>query len=208
MGTHGVVVPSPGIDHNLGLVERVEDLPVEQFGTQFTSVSPIVRIASTTAWPWAVSTSICRSFETISSAVCLFLPISISSSVKIILQGEPLQRGQIRLRLLFSCVSVPSAGPDTCIVARCEERVGAGLEMPLRRQAGIEHAAKFRRVSLPGSISPPQATSMRPITRSGCSDDTVPETRLPKFSPSIKSCRTSSNPRPSKRRSSNRSGCC
>jgi hypothetical protein len=31
---HGVVVPSPGLDHNLGLVERVEDLPDEQFVAQ------------------------------------------------------------------------------------------------------------------------------------------------------------------------------
>ena len=36
MRTHGVVVPSPSLDHNLGLVERVEDLPVEQFVTQFS----------------------------------------------------------------------------------------------------------------------------------------------------------------------------
>ena len=95
MRTHGVVVPSPGLDHNLGLVERVEDLPVEQFIAQFTSVTPIARIASTTAWPCDVSTSTCRSFATISSAVCLFLPISVSSSVKNRHQGGPLQRGQI-----------------------------------------------------------------------------------------------------------------
>jgi hypothetical protein len=36
MRTHGVVVPSPGFDYNLGLVERVEDLSVEQFVTQFS----------------------------------------------------------------------------------------------------------------------------------------------------------------------------
>src|SRR5450631_2591792 len=95
MRTHCVVMLSPGLDHNLGFVERVEDFAVEQFVAQFTSVTPIARIASTTVWPCAVSTSTCRSFETISSAVCLFLPIAISSSVKNIHQGGPLQRGQI-----------------------------------------------------------------------------------------------------------------
>jgi hypothetical protein len=45
--------------------------------------------------PCAINTSTCRSFATISSAVCRFLPIYVSSSVKIILQGGSLQRGQI-----------------------------------------------------------------------------------------------------------------
>ncbi len=31
MGTHGVVVAPPALDHDLGLAQRVEDLGVEQF---------------------------------------------------------------------------------------------------------------------------------------------------------------------------------
>ncbi|MGO4526564.1 hypothetical protein AB4097_17080, partial [Microvirga sp. 2MCAF35] len=45
--------------------------------------------------PCAVSTSTCRNFATISSAVCLFLGILSSSKwQKAIHQGGPLQRGQ------------------------------------------------------------------------------------------------------------------
>jgi hypothetical protein len=49
MRTHGVVVPSPGLDHNLGLVERVEDLPVEQLVTQFSVEGFAIAILSGTA---------------------------------------------------------------------------------------------------------------------------------------------------------------
>jgi hypothetical protein len=41
-------------------------------------------------------TSTCRSFATISSAVCLFLAINLVLQPKIILHGGPLQRGQIK----------------------------------------------------------------------------------------------------------------
>src|SRR5690606_38349162 len=53
------------------------------------------RIASATVRPCAVSTSTCRSFATVSSAVCLFLLILSSSfGSKAIHQGGPLFRGQ------------------------------------------------------------------------------------------------------------------
>jgi hypothetical protein len=34
--THGVVVSPPGFDHDLGLIEGVEDLSIEQLVTQLT----------------------------------------------------------------------------------------------------------------------------------------------------------------------------
>ncbi|WP_347335802.1 DUF3489 domain-containing protein [Afipia broomeae] len=58
----------------------------------------MARTASATCRPCAISTSTCRSFATISSAVCLFLAIDLILHPKIILQGGPLQRGQITTR--------------------------------------------------------------------------------------------------------------
>src|SRR5476649_1880402 len=49
MRTHNVVVPSPGFDHDPGFVERVEDLPVEQFVTQFSVEGFAVAILPGTA---------------------------------------------------------------------------------------------------------------------------------------------------------------
>src|SRR5215213_9263281 len=72
----------PALDDDLGLLERREDLAVEQLVPELTSVTPICRIASATVRPCAVSTSTCRSFATISSAVCLFLLI-LSSSIRL-----------------------------------------------------------------------------------------------------------------------------
>src|SRR5215204_6430610 len=95
MRTLAVVVPPPAFDHDLGLRQRVEDLAVEQFVPELTSVTPIARTASATGRPCAVSTSTCRSLATISSAVCRFLAILASSSWrKAIPQGGPLLRGQ------------------------------------------------------------------------------------------------------------------
>src|SRR5215207_9058314 len=95
MRTLAVVVPPPAFDHDLGLRERVEDLAVEQFVPELTSVTPIARTASATGRPCAVSTSTCRSLATISSAVCRFLAILASSSWReAIPQGGPLLRGQ------------------------------------------------------------------------------------------------------------------
>ena len=48
MGPHGVVVPTPALDDDLGLLERGEDLAVEQLVPELTSVTPIERIASAT----------------------------------------------------------------------------------------------------------------------------------------------------------------
>ena len=58
---------SPAFDHNSGLLECVEDLPIQQFVSEPTSVTPIARIASATGVPCATSTSTWRSLETISS---------------------------------------------------------------------------------------------------------------------------------------------
>ena len=44
----GDVVPTPALDDDLGLLERVEDLAVEQLVPELTSVTPIERIASAT----------------------------------------------------------------------------------------------------------------------------------------------------------------
>jgi hypothetical protein len=70
-----VGVATPALDDDLGLLERGEDLAVEQLVPELTSVTPIERIASATGRPCAVSTSTCRSFATISSGLCLFLDI-------------------------------------------------------------------------------------------------------------------------------------
>ena len=43
-----VVVPTPALDDDLGLLERGEDLAVEQLVPELTSVTPIERIASAT----------------------------------------------------------------------------------------------------------------------------------------------------------------
>src|ERR687893_1280147 len=77
-----IVVPAPTLDDDLGFLERREDLAVEQLVAEFTSVTPMERIASATVRPCAVSTSTCRSFATISSAVCLFWLI-LSSSIRL-----------------------------------------------------------------------------------------------------------------------------
>src|SRR5215211_7730643 len=91
----GVVVPTPALDDDLGLLERGEDLAVEQLVPEFTSVTPMERIATATDRPCAVSTSTWRSFATISSGLCLFLDTDPSSSwLRTIPQGGPLLRGQ------------------------------------------------------------------------------------------------------------------
>jgi len=93
----GVVVATPALDDDLGLLERGEDLAVEQLVAELTSVTPIERIASATVRPCAVSTSTCRSLATISSGLCRFLNIDPSSKwLGAIPQGGPLQRGQAR----------------------------------------------------------------------------------------------------------------
>src|ERR687893_1295807 len=90
-----IVVPAPTLDDDLGFLERIEDLAVEQLVAELTSVTPIERIASATVRPCAVNTSTCRSFATISSGLCLFLDIDPSSSwLRAIPQGGPLLRGQ------------------------------------------------------------------------------------------------------------------
>ena len=46
--SNGVVVPAPALDHDLRLLERIEDLAVEQLVPELTSITPIERIASAT----------------------------------------------------------------------------------------------------------------------------------------------------------------
>src|SRR5918997_3317268 len=75
----GVVVPTPALDDDLGLLERGEDLAVEQLVPELTSVTPIERIASATLRPCETSTSTWRSLATISSGLCLFLTMDPSS---------------------------------------------------------------------------------------------------------------------------------
>ncbi len=70
-----VVVATPALDHDLRLLERIDDLAVEQLVPELTCVTPIERIASATGRPCAVSTSTCRSLATISSGLCLFFDI-------------------------------------------------------------------------------------------------------------------------------------
>jgi len=95
VGAKGVVGATPALEDDLGFLERIEDLAVEQLVPEFTSVTPMERIASATDRPCAVSTSTCRSFATISSAVGRFLDIDPSSTwPKAIPQGGPLLRGQ------------------------------------------------------------------------------------------------------------------
>src|ERR671916_58894 len=97
MRAHAVVMTSPALDDDLSLPERGEDLAVEQFVPQPTSVTPIERTASATGVPWAISTSTWRSLATISSGLCLFLnmgPVLLRLS-RAIPQGGPLQGGRI-----------------------------------------------------------------------------------------------------------------
>ena len=106
MRSNGVVVPTPALDDDLGLLERVEDLAVEQLVPELTSVTLIERIASATGRPCAVSTSTCRSFATISSGLCLFLDIDPSSTwPKAIPQGGPLLRGKTRIKCVLTNAS-------------------------------------------------------------------------------------------------------
>ena len=79
MWSKGVVVPTPALDDDLGLLERGEDLAVEPLVPELTRVTPIERTASATGVPWAVSTSTWRSLATISSGLCLFHDMDPSS---------------------------------------------------------------------------------------------------------------------------------
>ena len=72
MRTDCVVVSTPLFDHNLCLSQRVEDLTFEQLNAQLVSVTPNNRATSAPVCPCASNTSAWRSFETISSAECLF----------------------------------------------------------------------------------------------------------------------------------------
>src|SRR5215213_7790872 len=64
-----IVMPSPALDHDPGLLQGGEDLAIQQLVPQPTSVTPIVRITSATVCPCETSTSTWRSLETISSGV-------------------------------------------------------------------------------------------------------------------------------------------
>src|SRR5215212_7659105 len=68
MRAHAVVVLPPALDDDLRLAQGVEDLPIQQFVSKPTSVTPIARIASATGVPCATRTSTWRSLVIISSA--------------------------------------------------------------------------------------------------------------------------------------------
>src|ERR671912_2193980 len=97
MGPDRVVVAPPALDHNFGLLQGVEDLPIQQFVSEPTSVTPIERTASATGVPCATRTSTWRSLETISSGLCLFLDMGsvLLQLSRAIPQGGPLQWGRI-----------------------------------------------------------------------------------------------------------------
>ena len=79
MRPYAVVVPSPALDHNFGLLQCVKDLPIQQLVPEPTSLTPMERIASASDVPWAATTSTWRSLATISSGLCLFLTMDPSS---------------------------------------------------------------------------------------------------------------------------------
>ena len=66
---------TPALDDDLGFLERIEDLAVEQLVPELTLVTPIERIASATLRPCETNTSTCRNWATISSGLCRFVPI-------------------------------------------------------------------------------------------------------------------------------------
>ena len=82
MRPNGIIVTAPTLDYDLGFPQRVEDLAIEQFVTQATSLTPIWRIASAMLWPCETSTSTCLSFATISSGLYLLLGISVLLDAK------------------------------------------------------------------------------------------------------------------------------
>src|SRR5215210_7228098 len=57
MRADGVVMASPAFDHNSGLLECGEDLPIQQLVAEPTSATPMERIASAIGVPWATRTS-------------------------------------------------------------------------------------------------------------------------------------------------------
>jgi hypothetical protein len=60
MRPNGVVMPAPSLDKNLSLLERVEDLAVEQLVSELCSDTPIRRQNSPTVIPWLKRTSASR----------------------------------------------------------------------------------------------------------------------------------------------------
>ena len=75
----GGVVAAPVFDEYLGFVQRVEDLALEQFIPEACTVTPICLTASAIGLLCPCSTSICRSFDTISSGLSHFPTIPSSS---------------------------------------------------------------------------------------------------------------------------------
>jgi hypothetical protein len=66
------VVAPPSFNHDLGLLQCVEDFAVEQLIAQFCSDIPASRQATGVAFPCAIETSIWRSSVTICSALNRF----------------------------------------------------------------------------------------------------------------------------------------
>ena len=82
MRPNGIVVTAPTLDYDLGLLQRVEDLAIEQFVTQATSLTPIRRIASAMLVPCETSRLTCLSLATISFGLYLLLGISVLLDAK------------------------------------------------------------------------------------------------------------------------------
>src|SRR3712207_5599954 len=68
MRPDGVVVPAPGLDQDLRLLQAVEDLPIQQLVPELTSLTPSALTTSATFLPWPSRTSASRSLAMISSA--------------------------------------------------------------------------------------------------------------------------------------------
>ena len=72
MRPHPIVVIAPGSDHDLSLLEAVEDLQLQALVPEFCSEMAASLQASAMLLPWASCTSIWRSFAMICSELNLF----------------------------------------------------------------------------------------------------------------------------------------
>ena len=82
MRPNGVVVPAPSLDEHLSLLERVEDLAVEQLVSELCSDMPIRRQISPTVIPWLKRTSASRRWPMICSTEKRLFAIYLSPLYK------------------------------------------------------------------------------------------------------------------------------
>src|SRR3954470_10231066 len=101
----------------------------------------MARIASATGVPCATRTSTWRSFATISSGGCLFLPIVILLRLsRAILQDGPLQRGRINRPDTGRDIPMTRKKDDGQRIACCEE-MGLEVGAAQARHSHIEQDA-------------------------------------------------------------------